>query len=178
MKYWDIRTGPMAEAIHAARFDDFALIEDEGTVNVAHQHWCELELRVINSEAISWLAHGNCAALALALHDVTGWPLVFATRNADPALVSDTWLHVLVQRPDGLYLDIQGAHTVPEVQSYWLPYATGEHADGAITMHPMPDREAVVSITGDLDLMPAFEAAVVRDFAETVLAEYPVALSA
>lgn len=178
MKYWDIRTGPMADAIHDARHDDFALIEEEGTVNVANNHWVELELRVINSNAISWFAHGNCAALALALHDVTGWPLLIATSNADPNLLADTWMHVVVQRPDGLYLDIQGAHSYAQVTEYWLPYATGEHADGDITLHSMPTRDDVVAITGDITLMDPFEQAVVRDFADHVLTQYPIAISA
>ena len=178
MKYWDIRSGPMADAIHAARFDDFALIEEEGTVNVANNHWVELELRVIDSEAISWFAHGNCAALALAVHDLTGWPLVIAARNANPDLLTDTWMHVLVQRPDGRYLDIQGAHTPEDIESYWRRYADGKHFDGAITMHSMPTRESVVAIVGDISEMDPFEQAVVRDFAQHLLTKYPAPVPA
>ena len=174
MKYWNIRTGPMADAIHDARFDEFALIEENGKVNVTNGHWCELELRVIDAEAISWFRHGNCAALALALHDLTGWPLTLVARNADPDLLADTWMHVLVRYPDGRYLDITGTHTETDIQRDWAQYATGEDTDGAVTLHAMGDRDTVVAITDDLTAMDPFEAAVVRDFAEHLLTQHPL----
>lgn len=61
--------------------------------------------------------YGYCHALALALNEETGWPIVGLK---GPAGYAD---HFLVQRPDGRLVDAHGARTEAEVMRQW--------ADGA-----------------------------------------------
>jgi len=58
--------------------------------------------------------YGYCHALALELAAQTGWPIV--------GLYTGKWGdmdHFLVRRPDGLLLDVHGAHTDEEVLQAW-----------------------------------------------------------
>ncbi|MEU4807434.1 hypothetical protein [Actinosynnema sp. NPDC023587] len=72
--------------------------------------------------------YGYCNALALALHERTGWPILglHARGDAHP-------FHYLVRRPDGLLLDAHGARTQDDVLQQWgegAPegyYAVQEH---------------------------------------------------
>ncbi len=74
---------------------------------------------IINDAAIDAYSYGHCWSLALALHGLTGWPLVFLGRPVcDPDskfphfLAGDVcgcqlW-HLVVMADDGRILDIQG----------------------------------------------------------------------
>ena len=55
--------------------------------------------------AYDWL-WGDCVALALALHERTGWPIVQVVGERD----GRQGFHVGVRMPDGRVLDGEGAH--------------------------------------------------------------------
>lgn len=63
--------------------------------------------------------HGACAALAIALHDETGWPIVAVTdhdNEYDGRMgMGGSAMHWLVRRPDGALIDFDGAHTPEEI---------------------------------------------------------------
>jgi hypothetical protein len=52
---------------------------------------------------------GQCHGLALALHDTQGWPLVAVDDEENRRI------HICVRRPDGMLVDVNGAHTDVEV---------------------------------------------------------------
>ena len=57
---------------------------------------------------------GACGALAIALHDATGWPIVAITdaHNVHEGRAGGgSALHWTVRHPTGLLIDIDGAHT-------------------------------------------------------------------
>lgn len=51
----------------------------------------------------------DCWQLAKALHDVTGWPMVAVGYEVEDA-PGIGWSHLLVRRPDGKLVDVEGAH--------------------------------------------------------------------
>jgi hypothetical protein len=75
--------------------------------------------------------HGACAALAIALHDATGWPL---------AMVTDAWnveggvagggsaLHWIVRHPSGRFVDVGGFHSEADLVDEFEPHADEEGA--------------------------------------------------
>jgi hypothetical protein len=91
---------------------------------------------VLDGAAERAFSYGACAGLALALHDATGWQLVKLT-DADsvydphggdyvdrPQLqrghigsagMGAGGLHWAVERPDGMLIDVDGAHTLGEL---------------------------------------------------------------
>jgi hypothetical protein len=69
-----------------------------------------VEPGVLDERARAAFLHGQCHALALAVHEVTGWPIVGAE---DESL---DICHFLVRVPDGRLLDITGARTLAERQ--------------------------------------------------------------
>lgn len=79
----------------------------------------------LDAAAFAAFEHGACEALAVALHDLTGWPLV---KVADPWNVSgdvDEWgiavagggsaVHWAVRTPAGELVDVRGAHAPGEL---------------------------------------------------------------
>ena len=60
-------------------------------------------------EACLW---GQCHALALALHESSGWPLVAVYED-------DDIIHVAVKIPDGRLLDAGGYHNAYEIAEYY-----------------------------------------------------------
>lgn len=81
--------------------------------------------------------YGACAALTLAIHDHTGWPLMAITDHhniyGDEA-GGGSALHYAVQRPDGMLVDIDGAHTVADlVDQYHGEADDGEARAGRTT---------------------------------------------
>ncbi|MEU9014311.1 hypothetical protein AB0D12_31980 [Streptomyces sp. NPDC048479] len=79
---------------------------------------------IINDRTIKAFKHGACGGLAIAIHDLTGWPLVAVTVNAGQLL------HYMARTPDGQLLDIEGPHTAPDVE---FEYEI-EAADGVVTI--------------------------------------------
>lgn len=64
---------------------------------------------VLDHAALHVYTHGQCAALARALHDATGWPLMLAVWTSDKG---EDAIHFYVERPDGRVVDITGAHAL------------------------------------------------------------------
>lgn len=64
--------------------------------------------------------YGQCHALAQAIHDATGWPMVVWSMEEGG---ND---HAMVKTPDGRYLDVEGVHTADEVRRgyYYEPTVT------------------------------------------------------
>lgn len=76
-------------------------------------------------ERAEWVfTHGQCHALALALHLATGWPLIEAGWHVDS--VPNHWL---VEAPDGRLVDITGAYDPSDVEEEWGSYWQGSEED-------------------------------------------------
>jgi hypothetical protein len=114
---------PMSAAIRAAldANPDHRVLDDDGEdtgyVNLYTQHWVEVRPGVIDPWAVQWYRHGNCALLAITLHDLTGWPLLLL--DADP----QGWVHAAVRAPDGRVLDIGGPDGAEDLAGYFRDFA-------------------------------------------------------
>jgi hypothetical protein len=74
----------------------------------------ELTPGVLDGAAEHVFLYGGCAALAIALHDATGWPLVAIT-DADNCHdghigMGGSAMHWTVRHPSGRLLDVLGLH--------------------------------------------------------------------
>lgn len=66
---------------------------------------------VVDNSAKRIFTQGGCGALAIALHDITGWPIVAITDHhnvEDGRAGLGSALHWAVRHPSGLLLDING----------------------------------------------------------------------
>jgi hypothetical protein len=85
---------------------------------------------LLDGYALRAFKHGACGALAIALHDATGWPIVAITDHCnvfeDGTAGGGSALHWTVQRPDGMLIDVDGAHTPESLVSEY----NGEADDG------------------------------------------------
>ncbi|AOG03210.1 hypothetical protein [Bosea sp. RAC05] len=73
---------------------------------------------VIDGAARHAFSYGACGGLAIALHDALGWPLVAITdahNVMDGRAGGGSAMHWGVQRPDGKFIDIDGAHDVNDL---------------------------------------------------------------
>ena len=61
-------------------------------------------------------SNGHCWMLAYALNEISGWPIMVV---AEINLTGIGWVHMLNQRPDGMFVDILGEHTLDEVWDDW-----------------------------------------------------------
>lgn len=61
--------------------------------------------------------HGYCHVLALAIHDVTGWPVWTLKVTRGQGVGEDE--HWLVEDPAGNLVDVYGANTPEGVLAYW-----------------------------------------------------------
>lgn len=68
----------------------------------------------VRDKVVSTYMNGQCHALALAINERTGWPVVSACKYEPAAetieLVADAWTHSLVRVPTKGYLDIRRLH--------------------------------------------------------------------
>lgn len=123
---------PLALALKAEPDWNRFLLDDEGDyegpINAWASHWVEINIHVINGEAISWLKFGNCAALAWEIHVLTGLPLAVVMIEPDE-IVGQNWAHVAVKTPEGLYLDIEGLHSEDELLGEWSRTIELKHFD-------------------------------------------------
>jgi hypothetical protein len=130
------------------------------TVVVAGSDGCsyELEPGVLDERAEAAFLHGQCHALALALHERTGWPIIG---------VEDEELdicHFHVQTPCGRALDITGAHEIDD-------YLELEHVDYCPELEYLVEQgpEYVASLGSDPNWRaPRLDVA--RSFVEALLA--------
>jgi hypothetical protein len=71
----------------------------------------------LNGIAERLFHEGACSALAIALNDATGWPIVAVTEtdNINGGRIGmGSAMHWFVERPDGRLIDVLGAHTREE----------------------------------------------------------------
>lgn len=69
-----------------------------------------------------WYTQGDCWALALAIHRMTGWPLTalgYADEDATP-YTERGWVHIVVRVPDGRLLDVRGLREEDECAREFL----------------------------------------------------------
>ena len=90
---------------------------------------------VLDGYALRAFKYGGCGALALALHDATGWPIVAITDHhnvfEDGLAGGGSALHWTVRHPDGRLIDIDGAHDPEElVETYHGDADDGQAAAG------------------------------------------------
>lgn len=90
---------------------------------------------VLDGYARRAFKYGGCGALALALHDATGWPIVAITDHhnvfEDGQAGGGSALHWTVRHPDGRLIDIDGAHDPDElVEAYHGDADDGQAAAG------------------------------------------------
>lgn len=86
---------------------------------------------VLDGAAEHAFSHGACAALAYALNEATGWPIVGITDSHnvhDKKLGGGSSLHWGVRHPDGKFLDIDGLHDFDSVIERFNGYADDEEA--------------------------------------------------
>ncbi len=67
------------------------------------------------AEVVEAFTDGDCALLAVALHDLTGYPLVTASSELDDR----QWYHAGVLLPSGGVLDIRGVSSVTVWLEFW-----------------------------------------------------------
>ena len=85
-----------------------------------------------NTGTVDYFTQGECGALAVRLHELTGWPVCGVVEGTphgvDPDLrVTRGWSHALVRTPEGLYLDVTGARIGREVEKHWLGETVAHH---------------------------------------------------
>lgn len=61
-------------------------------------------------------SNGECWKLAYAVNELCGWPIMAVAEQNDIGL---GWVHVLNQRPDGMFVDILGEHDLVDVWDDW-----------------------------------------------------------
>lgn len=92
---------------------------------------------VLDGYAMRAFKYGACGALAIVLHEATGWPIVAITdaHNVyDGEAGGGSAMHWTVQLPDGRLLDVDGAHEADDlVEQYAGEADDGEAAAGLST---------------------------------------------
>lgn len=93
---------------------------------------------VLDGYAMRAFKYGACGALAIALHDATGWPIVAITDHhnvfEDGEAGGGSALHWTVRHPDGRLIDIDGAHNPETLLSQYHDAAdNGQAALGRST---------------------------------------------
>lgn len=98
---------------------------------IERMQW-KLTFGVINDAAVEAFTRGGCAALAIAIHDTTGWPIV------EVGHCDGLGMHSMVRTPDGRLLDINGPQNQDDVADDYEFYAD----NSVVTFTDMP-RDAV-----------------------------------
>lgn len=87
---------------------------------------------VLDGLALRAFKYGACGALAIAIHDATGWPIMAVTDHHnvfdDGKAGGGSALHWTVQRPDGMLVDVDGAHTAESLIEEYKWEADDERA--------------------------------------------------
>jgi hypothetical protein len=81
---------------------------------------------VLDGAAEHVFTMGGCGALAIALHDATGWPIVAITDHHnvhDGRAGGGSALHWTVRHPSGRLLDIDGLHDAADLAERYDGYA-------------------------------------------------------
>lgn len=103
---------------------------------------------LLDEVAMEVYKNGQCLALALALHDQTGWPLILLVQGKKRSLQKvsmDDLIHALVRAPDGVYVDIYGDNE-PEILEEeatdlrgphtWLEITSRREIENWLVAHP------------------------------------------
>jgi hypothetical protein len=86
---------------------------------------------VLDGSALNLFSQGGCIALAIALHDATGWPILAVTdghNSMDGELCGGSSMHWGVRTPEGLFLDVDGVHEFDDLERRYGPEADDEEA--------------------------------------------------
>jgi hypothetical protein len=86
---------------------------------------------VIDGAAEHAFSTGACAALAYVMNEATGWKIVGITDSHnvhDGTLGGGSSLHWGVMRPDGKFIDIDGAHDMDDIVDRYHGEADDEEA--------------------------------------------------
>jgi hypothetical protein len=114
--------------------------------------------------AQSAFLHGACAALAIALHDATNWPVVMVTDawNVSNGIAGGgSALHWLVHHPSGRLVDVDGFHTADDLTAEYEGYADdGEAAIGTSSREDAAEWYEAQGEPVSLDLAATFVPAV------------------
>jgi hypothetical protein len=106
---------------------------------------------VLDGYALRAFKYGACGALALALHDARGWPLIAVTdaHNVhDGHAGGGSSMHYMVRHPNGKLLDVDGFHDDSDIiEDYEGEADNGEAAIGIA--HRMDVREWYVEAQGE-----------------------------
>lgn len=73
----------------------------------------------VTDHAIDIFTTEYCWYLAWLLHARTGWPMVAVSENTLPVDGGTGWNHVLVEHPNGQYLDVTGLSDDHDVFDLW-----------------------------------------------------------
>jgi len=93
---------------------------------------------VLDGCALHAFKLGACGALAIAMHDELGWPIYAVTDHhnvfENGRAGGGSALHWVVRRPDGMLIDVDGAHTAESlIEEYRWDADDGEAALGLST---------------------------------------------
>ncbi len=99
----------------------------------------KLKAGILDAYAEEAFRRGACAAIALAIHERTHWPIVAITDHhnvfEDGRAGGGSALHWTVKAPDGRLLDVDGLHTAEElIEEYEEDADEGEAAAGLSTV--------------------------------------------
>lgn len=119
----------------------------------------------ITEFVISEFTAGACHHLALALHRITGWPIMAELPPEEPDAL-DAAIHYWVVTPDGKAVDIQGVHATDWAST---PYSLTA-PEGPLRRVPV---ELLLSDTADPARCACRLALEYTAWAETLVAHFP-----
>jgi hypothetical protein len=79
---------------------------------------CDITSSSKEEEIKRVFSYGNCHSLALAMHKLTGWPLMGVYRKSD--MYDGIPSHVVVKDPLGRYVDVEGFRYPSEFEQDWV----------------------------------------------------------
>lgn len=119
----------------------------------------------ITDFVITEFTAGACHHLALALHRVTGWPIMAELPPEEPDAL-DGAIHYWVVTPEGKAVDIQGVHATDWANT---PYSLA-HPEGPLRVVP---RQTLLSDNSDPSTCAGRLAREYAAWAETLVAHFP-----
>lgn len=156
---------------------DLMYAEDEptGVLSVTFgSRWAEMKLRDPGYEASSVFLNGHCIAMAIALHDILGYP--FAVFTADSPY--SFWQgHVGLLLDEEIILDFSGKNSIKDIHR--------NHRLNNTNPPAIMTREELIKRYVDsqnhenpLDYLDELEQLITRDFAEWIVEEHSITPSA
>lgn len=114
----------------------------------------------INAEAVHVYSNGQCHALALAINERTGWPIVGASPFG-----TDYPNHVAVKRPDGRIIDITGYVNFGYWGSEWY------ELDPGVVRNRFEDDDGPAYLEPNIEVARTFVDAVLAQVSEPAMFE-------